>query len=74
MVITKTIKTENETEQFTYGIKGMCGKSEYFFDDISTDRENAEIIDKILLAVELPKNLISRIVSSLVGILTEKTV
>ncbi len=71
MVTTKTVRQDSKTEYTTYGLKGICGNTEYSFDDISDKKENAEIIDNILTAAVLPAHLISRIVFCLAGILTE---
>ena len=74
MITIKTIKCEDETPQTVYGIKGTCGETAYSYDDISTNKSNAEIIDKMISAVVLPAHLIERIVFSLTGILTEASV
>lgn len=71
MVIKKTIIGEDKTEHLIYGIQGKCGTVNYFYEDISDNETNAEIIDKILFTVSFPSHLIDRIVFTLAGILTE---
>lgn len=71
MVTMKTVKEDSNTEYTTYGLTGVCGTTEYSFDDISDKKEHAEIIDNILSSVVLPKHLISRIAFCIAGILTE---
>ena len=73
MVTIKTISYDGKSKR-TYGINGKNGDTEYSFDDISTNKSNAEIIDKMISAVVLPAHLIERIVFSLTGILTEASV
>ncbi|MCD7827325.1 MAG: hypothetical protein LUG85_02150 [Clostridiales bacterium] len=71
MITEKFIVAENSEKVKIYGICGVCGGNEYRFDDISVDRRNAEIVDKMLSSAEIPEHLVERIAAAVTGILTE---